>query len=191
MDVSAFSTLARRKKHVRYSDEYPLKAIGSMSWTIADVGAYLEYLSHEPEDGAEHNGSSGGMTQPPTPYHVYTPTVMLKRAFERYVVDGGTKEEWNRATGHGKNYAQSKGWLDDPSTMTADEVSKTCELFGCTLDYLRYGDVESGDNMAEPDGTLTCKGVMYYWNLLNHDQREILTATILQFLYANNRAGIC
>lgn len=101
---------------------------------------------------------------------------------EARIAWGGTLADWASVCGRGRNYPPR--WLKDPSTMNAEEVRRTCELFGCTLDYLR-GKAQSLDGYS--NSPMTKDDVAKAYSRLYPEQMQLVTNLILQFM-ANNEA---
>lgn len=70
----------------------------------------------------------------------------LQEAYNRAKENNGiTLAKWaDKCSNHGKDKNVARRWLESPSTMERSEVLATCELFGCSLEYLqgREWDVE-------------------------------------------------
>jgi hypothetical protein len=59
----------------------------------------------------------------------------LRAAFDG---SGVTLDEWAaRCSNHGTSRNVARRWLVSPSIMERSEVMATCELFGCSLEYLQ------------------------------------------------------
>ena len=112
--------------------------------------------------------------------HKPTPQRQLEEAYQAWKACGGKYETWAKACGRGRNYPSK--WIEDPSTMTAEEVRKTCELFGCTLDYLQ-GKSTRFDGHA--DSPMTQKDLTSMYSHLNMEQKQVITNLILQFMASN------
>lgn len=81
-----------------------------------------------------------------------TPTATrLREAFERAKErDGITMAAWAaKCSSHGRSGNVAHRWLASPSTMESDEVLRTCDLLGVSLEYLQ------GREMSQADMSLT------------------------------------
>lgn len=107
----------------------------------------------------------------------------LRRAFERW---GGTKAEWNKAMGSGKNRATA--CLKDPGIMSEKEVNATMQLFGCTLEYLQG---RTRTNGGKPDDPLPAYLLGHHYEYhLTDDQRSAVSELVLQFASLNFELGV-
>lgn len=106
------------------------------------------------------------------------PQCRLEEAFK---ASGKQIQEWAAACGHGRNWPSK--CLKDPSQMTADDVATTCELIGCTLDYLRGWANKPQGSASDPlekDVIAT-----YYGYHLDDDQRRLVSELVLQLVSSN------
>lgn len=139
-------------------------------------------LMREWADGFDYGAEEwpDGITPPASPFaHIQR----VRAAYELWHgLDrrANTKQAWADATSRGRN--QPGRWLKDPSTMTAEDVAGTCELFGCTLEYLRGWDASPtgrGRRESEPLRDWECA---YYYRRLTPKQQQEVSELILRRL---------
>lgn len=126
-----------------------------------------------PEEKAQRDLESDFLDEMGIPNDKETPlSKMYKKAHEEKRVSSLT--EW-ATFARGKKCSEqvARGWKTKPGNMTKEEVERTCELFGCSIEQLR------GQRTATIPGQLTdINRVMKEYESLSEQSKRFIASAI-------------